>query len=708
MSATRIIPFFLTLVVLTRADFAGAAAPVILSQDDATFTLANGIVTAQVSKHSGDLVSLKYRNRGLLEAGSGHPFGYWSQDTSHGQRTARITIDPQTNGGERGEVSVKSAYVPEAAGSGSGFRGFSRSPACDIEIRYTLDRGLSGLYAYAIFTHKTNDPATGIGEARFAAKLNPEIFNYLNVDANRRRVMPTPAEWLAGTELNFPEARRLNTGLYRGQAEHKYDYSADQFDTRAYGWLGTQSHLGFWFINPSVEYLSGGPTKYELTGHLDISDEAAPVLLNYWRSSHYGGAVCFITNGEAWTKVVGPFLIYCNSGPTPDALWQDALARAAQEQAAWPYGWVEGVDYPHKVRRATVSGRLVMHDPQAPGLVLSNLLVGLTAPDYLPPTIPRGRGGFGGFGFGGGGEDETTHQPGADVAHTPPGNAENSVTSRNAGRRFRGRPFGGFQFGPRLVTWQTDAKHYEFWVRGDASGRFTIPNVDAGTYSLHAIADGVLGEFTVTNLTVAAGETLDLGNLNWRPVRYGKQLWDIGIPNRSAAEFFKGDDYYHWGWYLQYPRLFPQGVNYVIGRSDFHRDWFFEQVPHNADPNNTTGRGRGRSTTWTITFHLPKAPHGRAMLRLAICGSSTRTITVTVNGRPAGVVPAPPYNATINRDGIAGTWTESDLPFDASLMRSGTNVMGLTIPAGPLTSGIMYDYLRLELEESAASPESVP
>jgi rhamnogalacturonan endolyase len=701
MSATRLnfLPAILVVTICCAASLIAAEPPVTVSQDDTSFTLANGIVNAQVSKRSGDLISLRYKDRELLEAGSGHPFGYWEQDTSHGRRTDRVTIDPKTNGGERGEVSVKSVYQPDS--SNDGFRGFSRGPACDIEIRYTLERGLPGVYAYEIFTHQTNFPATGIGESRFAAKLNPRIFNYLNVDAHRRMVMPTPHDWLAGTELNFPEARRLNTGIYKGQVEHKYDYSADQFDTRAYGWLGTKSHIGLWFINPSVEYLSGGPTKFELTGHLDISTEAAPTLLNYWRSSHYGGSVCAIAAGEAWTKVIGPFLIYCNSGKTPDAMWKNALAETAKEEKAWPFGWVEGVDYPHKAQRATVSGRLVVHDPQVPDLVIRNLLVGLTAPDYMPPPMNWRFRRFDRFGPAGDGEDELTNRVNDDE--------DNSRTNQNFPphfqRRFRAGRFDRFRFGPRLVTWQTDAKHYEFWVRGDARGRFTIPNVDAGHYTLHAIADGVLGEFTLTNVTVAAGETLDLGKLNWRPVRYGKQLWDIGIPNRAGSEFFKGNDYYHWGWYLKYAKLFPHDVHYVIGKSDFHKDWFFEQVPHNENPDNTNGRGRGRSTTWTITFNLPNTPHGKAILRLAICGSAARMITVTVNGQRAGVVQAPPYNATINRDGIEGTWTERDLSFDASLMKSGTNVMGLTIPAGPLTSGIIYDYLRLALDESAKPPK---
>ncbi len=254
------------------------------------------------------------------------------------------------------------------------------------------------------------------------------------------------------------------------------------------------------------------------------------------------------------------------------------------------------------------------------------------------------------------------------------------------------------------VDWQSDAKHYEFWVRDRASGIFSIPNVRPGVYTLHAIADHVLGEFTLTNIVVEAGKPLDLRELTWQPVRYGKQLWDIGIANRSAAEFFKGDDYYHWGWYLEYPKLFPDDVHFVIGKSDFRQDWFFEQVPHNQDAADTTGKGRGRSTTWTVAFDLPQAPHGKATLRLALCGVGTRNIAVSVNDHAVGAVTGLIYNATINRDGIGGYWSEHDLAFDAAAMKAGQNVLKLTIPAGGLTSGIEYDYLRLELDESAPPP----
>jgi rhamnogalacturonan endolyase len=41
---------------------------------------------------------------------------------------------------------------------------------------------------------------------------------------------------------------------------------------------------------------------------------------------------------------------------------------------------------------------------------------------------------------------------------------------------------------------------------------------------------------------------------------------------------------------------------------------------------------------------------------------------------------------------------DPDVTFDASLMREGHNRLTLTIPAGGLTSGVIYDYIRLEVQ----------
>ena len=607
------------------------------------FTLQNAWLTARISKTSGDLLSLKFRDKEMMGYASGHHAGYWEQNPSKAaQLTATVTIDPQANKGERVEVSIHgiAGDKPLEGGTQSG-TGNARGTLCDLEIRYSLGRDDHGIYTYAIFTHQPEYGQTQIGESRFGAKLNREIFDWMSIDARRNKLMPTGDDWAHGSALNMKEVRRMTTGVYTGQAEHKYDYSALQFDIPAFGWASTRDRIGLYFINPSVEYLSGGATKVELTGHLDDNDPGDPTLLDYWRGTHYGGSVLPLAAGEKWSKVVGPVFVYLNEGAGPGDLFKDALVQAGKEAGKWPYAWVQGVDYPHAKERGVVRGRMALNDPQpggaARGSALPNLMVGLAYPDAAPEA-------------------------------------------------------GG-------MTWQNDAKHYEFWVRGGADGSFTIPNVRPGTYELHAIADGVLGEFARANITVLPGQKVELGRLEWKPVRYGRQIWDIGIANRSGAEFFKGDQYFKWGWYLEYPKLFPDDVHYVVGKSDYRKDWFFEQVPHAAEQNDGTGRGNGRATAWTVEFDLPKALQGKAVLRLALTGVSAKRIEVGLNDKPAGVVDGLIYNATINRDGIRGSWVEKDVAFDAALLRAGKNVLSLTIPAGGLTSGIIYDYLRLEVQE---------
>jgi rhamnogalacturonan endolyase len=263
-------------------------------------------------------------------------------------------------------------------------------------------------------------------------------------------------------------------------------------------------------------------------------------------------------------------------------------------------------------------------------------------------------------------------------------------------------------------------------VHGQLDGSFTIPNVRPGNYTLHAIADGVLGEFAQTNITVEAGKPLDLGTLQWTPVRHGRQVWQIGIANRNGSEFAKGDDYFHDGMAQVYAKLFPNDVHFVIGKSDESRDWFFEQVPHVSDamsgpprstglptipPGTTTrptarglGRGAppGRATPWTISFDMAAASHGTATLRLGIATCNTREIDIAVNDQPTGKLGNLPTDSSIGRNGIQGIWYERDLAFDASLLKAGDNSVTLTVPAGGPTAGVIYDCVRLELDDQSA------
>jgi rhamnogalacturonan endolyase len=49
---------------------------------------------------------------------------------------------------------------------------------------------------------------------------------------------------------------------------------------------------------------------------------------------------------------------------------------------------------------------------------------------------------------------------------------------------------------------------------------------------------------------------------------------------------------------------------------------------------------------------------------------------------------------------IQGIWYEREFDFSARMLNAGTNTIVLTVPAGPVNNGIVYDYLRLELDET--------
>jgi rhamnogalacturonan endolyase len=675
-----------------------AKAPVTVTQDARSFILDNGIVKVTINKRNGDLENLVYRGIDTMGHDQGRA-GYWEQDPSAAAQvnglTQSITIDPAKNNGERAEVSIKgvtSGQVGLTPGSpGAPAAGTTN---VDLELRYTMGRGESGVHVYGIFSHPAVYGVLNVPESRFITKIN-QTFDWISVDADRNMLQCAPQDWGTGVVVHAKEQRIMSQGVYKNSVEHKYSYTAVQYKIPAFGWSSTQEHIGIWFINPTIEYLSGGATKCELVCHFGDNNNPDPIILNYWRGTHYGGgASANVAAGETWSKVVGPMFVYVNSlsdfkKPSAEdlaalaatagnpnipaawtdnatALWQDALAQAKKEKAQWPYEWVSGVDYPHKNERADVAGQLVLNDPQAATTKLPNLTIGLAFPDAA------------GGGFGGG-------------------------------------------------DWVHDAKHYQFWNDGTEDGKFTITAVRPGNYTLHAFADGVLGEFAQTNITVAAGKNLDLGKLTWTPVRYGKQIWEIGCPNRTAGEFFKGDgaNYWLWGWPIRYGELFPNDITYTIGKSNPSKDWFFEQVPHelsNAwknpeamDPLNQrfgwvksfpTGSpdpwsawGRGRATTWTIKFNIDKAAAGQATLRVALAGADGSGLTVAVNEQSIGAIrPASTNALRYNTD--KGIWQERSLQFDAAMLKAGENQIQLTVPAGEVTSGVVYDYLRLELKEN--------
>ena len=109
--------------------------------------------------------------------------------------------------------------------------------------------------------------------------------------------------------------------------------------------------------------------------------------------------------------------------------------------------------------------------------------------------------------------------------------------------------------------------------------------------------------------------------------------------------------------------------------------------------------GRGRATTWTIKFDLDHDPKGEAALRVALAGADGNGgLAIAVNGKSVGTLRPAPTNA-LRYNTNKSVWQELTLKFDAALLKKGENEMQLTVPAGDVTTGVVYDYLRLELKE---------
>lgn len=532
-----------------------------------------------------------------------------------------VRIDPSKNNGKRAEVSFKYIYDEDG-----------QTNPLDIDMRYALGRGDKGIFLSALLNHRKGYPEFELGQGRMIVELNPKIFDFYTVDENRRRKMATENDVINGIRRNVKEANLLTTGVHKGEVEHKYDYAAILAQTPTWGWSSTEKHIGVWMINPSSEYINGGPTQVGLTGHVEC------VLLNHWQDGHYGGATQIFKQDEIWEKYIGPFFIYCNTGSNPDEMWKDAIVEAKKQQKIWPYSWVEEKEYPKKQNRGVLNGQIQISDPYVSDIKFSNMWVGLA---------------------------NTT-------------NEDSSLKEKAA------------------LNWQYEGKHYQFWVKADQTGNFSIPNIRIGKYTLYAFADGILGEFKKTDITISQGSSTNIGKLKWTPVRYGKQLWEIGIPDRSAAEFRHGDHYWQWGLYMRYPMEFPNDVNFTIGKSDWSKDWNYCQPPVIDTNYNVV-----RSPVWSILFDMPDQKKGTATLRLAICGSRNQVaVNVLVNDVLVGNTGILPNMGVMHRDGIRGKEEEIVLPFDAKLLKKGTNKVRLKlVNVRNWTYGILYDYLRLELNE---------
>ncbi|KAL9229575.1 hypothetical protein vseg_005026 [Gypsophila vaccaria] len=518
-----------------------------------------------------------------------------------------------------------------------------------VDMRYVMLRGSSGFYSYAIFERKQGWAPFRIDQIRTAYKLEPRKFRYMAVSDQIQRIMPLPQDRTTGHPLAYKEAVIL-TNPTNPRLKGEVD------DKYQYSCEDKDNKVHGWISTDSRVgvWIITPSDEFRLGGphKQDLTAHVGPTLLAMFHSTHYAGRNLSMNfeNGEPWKKVFGPYLMHLNT-----------LTGKADPRTLWQSAKTQMVE---EVQKWPYSFPLSDDFPKANqrGLVTGRLLVKDSSEVAIPAAF-------------------------AWVGLTAPG---------------------------EVGSWQHEVKGYQFWAQADANGTFVIKNVRPGIYNLFAWAPGFIGDYKyLPDITIIPGTQIQVGDVVYMPPRNGPTLWEIGFPDRTAAEFFipdpnpklinrlylkdTSDKYRQYGLWDRYTDLYPtQDLIYTVGVSDFHKDWFYAHVLRRNG-------GTYIPTTWQIRFSLTQVvPSTVYTLQIALASSANAELQVRINNpdliaRPVFTTKLIGTDNAIARHGIHGLYKLYSINVPSSLLNIGNNTIYLTQSRGAnFFRGIMYDYLRLE------------
>ncbi len=167
--------------------------PVTIVEDGSNFTLANGIVTAKVSKRSRRSRLPEIQGPGAARHFRATPAvtGRTPPPATRQQHASRSTRRPTAATAakfpsRRSPAAPRSAMGPAAVPSPTSrsVTPWAAAIRASTPIRSSRTRP-------SIPPRRSAKPAS-------AAKLNGKVFDYMTIDANRRKVMPKPEDWDKG------------------------------------------------------------------------------------------------------------------------------------------------------------------------------------------------------------------------------------------------------------------------------------------------------------------------------------------------------------------------------------------------------------------------------------------------------------------------------------------------------------------------------
>jgi rhamnogalacturonan endolyase len=530
-----------------RAD-ARAGPGVTLEEVGDNVILANGILTATISRSKAQISSLRYRGREMLTS------GYYSMDGGKNYRTpagCRYAVKTQTP--ELVDIGMKRLWKDEPQ-------------AFDIDIHYVLRRGDSGLYTYALLAHPARYPTTGVSEWRMVWKLSDDLLERIYVDDRRHWQMQSSTDRTEGTAIR--EIIKITSGVRAGKFDCKYDYSANYHDLGCWGHASNRNKVGAWIVLGSHEFFNDGPTKQDLTA-------ASGINHIHFGMNHYNGSTIHVEAGQAWEKMFGPFLLYCNHDDRgADACWADARTRAGAELAAWPHAWLtDNPAYPSAAQRGRVSGKLVVQDTLKPGLTGGNAWVGLAQP-------PEG----GNWQF------------------------------ESLNYQFWGKTDAGGNFSLPHVR----------------PGKYTFFAFTEGAVGEFARKDVVVEAGRTTELAALRWEV---------PHKGKRIAWEIGVPDRTAGEFRHGNDYFQGYLWEKFADEFSNPLEYTIGKSNPAKDWNYAQARYTGGEKPVPHRWRihfqlpeAPADAATLTLAIASAHQARIRVFVNDEREPLTEVTPTVQG----------------------------------------------------------------------------
>ncbi|EYU30913.1 hypothetical protein MIMGU_mgv1a018512mg [Erythranthe guttata] len=600
-----------------------------LLEDDTHVVISNGIVSIRLTVPGGSVTNITYKGSDNLLFPENN-----EADRGHWDVVWNNTAHAdQTDNfvGTSYKVIMQNENQTEISFTRTWTLNSTEAPL-NVDKRYVMLKDSPGFYTYVVLERLPGWPVFYIQEGRVLFKLNENMFQYMAVSDSRQRFMPKVKDRENGKVLDYKEAVLLTNATnpaFNGEVDDKYLYTCDNKDIKVHGWVGSNPSLGFWMITPSNEFRTGGPLKQDLTTHL------GPTVLHYFTSTHYSGEVLAIKfkTEEYWKKVIGPVYIYLNSNDSanadPSILWIDAKQRMQKEEASWPYEFPLSDDFVKSNQRGALSGQLLVRD----WFVNKQAVPGASA--Y--------------------------------VGLAPPG---------------------------KVGSWQFENKGYQFWTKTNKDGSFSIKNVIPGNYSLFAYVPGFIGDYKhASDITITPGSNIQATNVVFDAPRNGPTLWEIGIPDRSAAEFFipntdsrfkihqykkPVERFRQYGLWERYEKLYPRkDLVFTIGSSNYSKDWFFSQVTRNVG-------GKFVGTTWQIFFNVKNVEKtGNYTLQLALASAHFAELQVRFNDRNS-----PPQFTTgtigmdnaLARHGIRGVYHYYSVPVPGSRLFVGRNTLFLTQP----------------------------